>query len=365
MMNLSSGVTKLLGRLAIDPSLRQSHLARDLNVTRSAVNQLWKKLELEHNLKIHSNLDYKSIGFHPIYGWATTRSDNDALSKFLKWTENNKYTTRIVKSQMTSKMDSRVMFEALIPEGNDFKSFLETLERFRKKPYKLDITYDLSKHLANHFNFGYFDGRTWEFQTDFRFEASIDASKQYADILPVGQSRRQGFICRTSIHDRTIAAALESNFFSTSSDISNTLSRVGLDIPSERTLRRRINKFRATIAQPYISLGNIGLTRMIVISLEASEQSNEYKLLRSHAVTLPRVRVLSGSDSIVLILGLPAQTDLFRISNAIANVVGDPSEMCTFIAEQVGDRRWLENIVHKMTVRSRENKRQSKRIRSI
>lgn len=356
MTLLGSGVTKLLGRLSIDPSIRQSQLARDLKVTRSAVNQLWKKLEQEHNLRILSNLDYKSIGFHLIYGWVVTRSDHDSLSKFLKWVENNQYTVSVVKSQITSKMDSRVLFQALVPDGNEFRHYLDTLERFRKKPYTLDVTYDLTLNVANHFNFGYYNGTSWVFQTDFRFEASIDAAKQYADILPVGQSRRQGPLGRASVQDIALAAALESNYFSTSSELSNILYSVGADMPSERTLRRRINKFRTSIAQPYISLDNIGLTQMFVITLEASEQSDVFKLLRSQAVTLPKVRVLSGSDSIVLILSLPSQTDLFHISNAMANIVGSPSEMCTFIAQQVRDRRWLEHIVHKMTVRTRTKK---------
>ncbi|MCK5239338.1 MAG: hypothetical protein KAR33_07325 [Candidatus Thorarchaeota archaeon] len=357
MTSLGSGVTKLLGRLSIDPSIRQSQLARELSVTRSAVNQLWKKLEQECKLRILSNLDYKSIGFYLIYGWVATRTDNESLSKFTKWVDNNQYTISIAKSQITSKMDNRVFFEALVPEGNDFRSYLDTLERFRKKPYTLDVTYDLTLNVANHFNFGYFNGTSWAFQTDFRFEASIDAAKKYADILPVGQSRRQGPIQRASLQDITIAAALESNYFCTSSDLSNILSRVGLDKPSERTLRRRTTKFRTSIAQPYISLDNIGLTKMVVITLEASEQSDVTKLLRSQAVTLPKVRVLSGSDSIVLILGLPQQTELVHISNAMATIVGAPSEMCTFIAQQVRNRRWLENIVHKMTVRTRMKKK--------
>ncbi|MFX1484906.1 MAG: hypothetical protein ACFFCP_17145 [Promethearchaeota archaeon] len=357
MVSLGSGVTKLLGRMSIDPSIRQAQLAQELGVTRSAVNQIWKKLEQEYNLKIHSNLDYKSIGFHLIYGWVATRSDKDSLSKFERWVENNQYTTNILRSQLTSKMDSRVIFESLIPEGNEFRLYIDILERFRKKPYSLELTYDIASHVANHFNFGYFDGSNWTFQTDFRFEASIEAAKQYADILPTGQSRRQGVLQRASLQDIAVAAALESNYFCTSSELSNILNRVGLDMPSERTLRRRINKLRKSIAQPYLSLENIGLTRMIVITIDASEQSNISKLLRSQAVTLPKVRVLSGLDSIMLLLGLPETTDLIHISNAMAQIVKTPSEMCTFIAERVRDRRWLENIVHKMTVRAREKNR--------
>ncbi|MDF1538813.1 MAG: hypothetical protein P1Q69_07920 [Candidatus Thorarchaeota archaeon] len=356
MTSLESGITKLLGRLSIDPSIRQSAVAQELNVTRSAVNQLWKKLEIEHNLRILSNLDYKSIGFHHIYGWVSTRSDIDSITKFQHWIKNNQYIVRVLKSQLTSKMDNRVLFEALVPEGNDLRLFIDTLQRFRKKPYSLDVIYDFTTNVANHFNFGYFNGTSWAFQTDFRFEASIDAAKQYADILPVGQSRRQGPLGRASIQDVIIAATIESDYFSTSSHISNILYRVGLNLPSERTLRRRINKFRSTIAQPYISLDHIGLERIIGITIDASAQSNISKLMRSQAVTLPKVRVLTGSDTIVLILGLPPQTDLFHISNAMTHIVKAPSEMCTFIAEQVRDTRWLENIIHKMTVRRRDKK---------
>ncbi len=356
MASLGTGVAKLLGRLSINPATRQSQLAQDLNVTRSAVNQLWKKLEQENNLRILSNLDYKAIGFHLVYGWVATRTDKDTLSKFQKWIENHEYTISVARSKLTSFMDDRIIFESLVPEGNDVRSFLQTVERFRKKPYSLNVTYDFASNIANHFNFGYFDGSTWNFQTDFRLEAAIDAAKKYADILPVGQSKRQGTIRRVSLQDITIAAALESNYFVTSSELSNILSRVGLDVPSERTLRRRINKFRELTAQPYISLENIGLSRTFAVTLEASEQSNVSKLLRSQAVTMPKARVLSGSDSMLLVLNLPADTDLFYISNAMTHIVSSPTETCTFIAEQVRERRWLENIVHKMTVRVRSKK---------
>jgi DNA-binding Lrp family transcriptional regulator len=343
--------------MSIDPSIRQTQLASELGVTRSAVNQIWRKLEHDYNLRIVSNLDYKSIGFHLIYGWAVTRSDKDSLTKFETWVENNQYSTTILKSQITSKMDNRILFESLVPEGTEFRNYLGTLERFRKKPYSLELTYDTASHVANHFNFGHYDGFNWTFQADFRFEASIDAAKQYADILPVGQSRRQGSIQDASLQDIVIASALETNYFCTSSDLTNIMSRLGLDMPSERTLRRKISKLRTSIAQPYLSLDNIGLTRMIAITIEVSEQSNISKLLRSQAVTLPKVRVLSGLDSIVLLLDLPPTTDLFHISNAMTHLVKTPSEICTFIAEQGRDRRWLQNIVSGITSEARRKKK--------
>ncbi len=348
MKSLGSGATKLLGKLAINPSYRQAHLARELKVTRSAVNQLWKKLEQENNLRILSNLDYGAIGFQSIYGWASTEMNSQGLSSFERWIRNHSNSIYVLKSLMSSKMDNRLFFEVKAPVGKAFGQFIDTLERYRKKPYNLDITYDYSSAIAHHLNFGYYDGLSWNFESDFRFEASIDAARDYADILPIIHAKRQSSPKNTNLEEKVIAAVLESNYYCTSSDIILAFKRMGLRCPSERTLRRRLSELRASIAQPYLSIDRIGLTQKVIITLEESEESSIYKLLRSQSASFPKVRVVSGTNSIGLILDIPERTDWLHISNIISNIAGTHSRTCTFIARQVQERNWLENIVHNM-----------------
>ena len=61
MQELGVSELRLLGRLVINPSLRQVGLAKELQVSRSAVNQIWSNLARNNNLIIRGTLDYGKI----------------------------------------------------------------------------------------------------------------------------------------------------------------------------------------------------------------------------------------------------------------------------------------------------------------
>ncbi|MCK4565694.1 MAG: MarR family transcriptional regulator, partial [Candidatus Thorarchaeota archaeon] len=158
MRYLGPGELRVLGRLIIDPSLRQADLARELGVSRSAVNQIWNNLSHENNLRIRGNLDFGKIGLQMIFGWAVSSSPSDILIKFGRWLESSRLVTSIVLSKMSSTFDSRLYFEALLPGGNQASWFHSQIDRFRKKPYSLMIYASECSRISHHMNLGLFDG---------------------------------------------------------------------------------------------------------------------------------------------------------------------------------------------------------------
>ncbi len=345
MVDLGTGMIRLLNRLAIDPSLRQAHLAKSLNFSRSAVNQLWRKLETDHNFRVRSNLDYGRLGFHYLYGWGKLAGDRDAMTRFEEFLTRNPFTLSLSRSLMTSKMDRRVFFQALVPSRVHLGEYITSLERFKKRPYSLDISYDSALTLANQLNFGYYSDKGWAFESEYRFQASFAAAKSYASILPASQAIKQSSLSDCDAMQRLIAASLETDYFATSVQVREHSLKLGIPIQSERTLRRKIRSLRNTIAHPYLELDNIGLPQTVIITLEEPESADIYKLLQAQSSLFPQVRVLSGAQSLVLIIRIPVQTSWFHISTAMSHIVDSSSEICTFIAENPPVRRWLVDVI--------------------
>lgn len=346
MVNIGSGTIRVLSRLAIDPSIKQKQLAKSIGISRSAINQHWKNLHKDHNFRIQSNLDYGHLGFHLVYGWMVSAENSVSLNHFSNFLFRSPFTISIHKSLMSSKMDYRIFFQALVPTGGVIQTYLLDLGRFTKKPYSLDMSYSFATSIANHLNFGNFEGTSWSFESGFRFQASIDAAKNYASILPAGKSIYQSRPQKPDISRSLIASALEKNYHESASAVTNLFRKYDIDTPSERTLRRRLNHFRKSLALAYIELDRIGLAKHVIVTLKGTQKEDNYKLLQAQSITFPKVRVLSASDSIVLILQIPEHTDWFHISGAMANVLSSSTEMCTFIAEEIPFRRWLEDVVH-------------------
>ncbi len=163
MRAMNPSELRLLTRLAIDPSLRQAGLARNLHVTRSAVNQIWQNLEHENELKIRGNLDHGKVGLQMVFGWAIANEESDVLEKFHRWLKSSRLVTLALRSLISSTFNSLVYFEALAPLDSQYGWFQSQIDRFRKKPYALTIyTCDCSK-ISHHLNLGLFDGTNWDF----------------------------------------------------------------------------------------------------------------------------------------------------------------------------------------------------------
>ncbi len=81
VQSLKPSELKLLHRLAIEPSTYQAELAKELGISRSAVNQVWTRLERERRLCVCSNIDYGQLGYAQIFGWAKSDQTTNPISQ--------------------------------------------------------------------------------------------------------------------------------------------------------------------------------------------------------------------------------------------------------------------------------------------
>ncbi len=351
MRPLGAGALKLLRKLAIDPSLTQAELAKELDVTRSAVNQIWQKLSKEWNLSVRSSFDYGELGMRLVFGWATDREGSDILPKFSRWLTSSPLTVVMMRSVMSSMMDSRVYFEALLPQGQRGIWFLDQLERFKKNPYNLSLVFGFASNIANHLNLGLFDGRGWDMIDGFRFGATIDSAKGYADILPDVRTSKQSGPMNASPDDVIVASLIEQDFHATSRQLERKLSELGRPKASERTLRRRLSAVRKKRVVPYVSIENIGLSQRITISLQEAEEihdSSLSRLLRVQATTLPKARVVYSGNLTSMILDLPASVSWFALSQVLSESAGATSTICTFIADDSQVWNGLDSLLQSL-----------------
>ncbi|MFX1441497.1 MAG: hypothetical protein ACFFFD_14740 [Promethearchaeota archaeon] len=315
--------------------MRQVDLAETLDVTRSAVNQIWRKLEKGCNLRIRSTFDYGKLGLRVIFGWANDNEGSRNLAKLKRWLVSNPLTIFFAESELSSMMDKRIYFEALLPIDQRGMNYLNQLSRFQKRPYELSLVFDSAENMSNHMNLGLFDGRDWEVIDGFRFGIIIDSAKGYADILPDIRLSTQTDPVAATYEDLLVASSIEDDYHATSMGLASRYKELGLSPPSERTLRRRLSSMRRDHAIPYASIHNIGLTQRLVITLDnRGAVSNLSRILQAQATTLPQAKVMSCEALTALILDFPESAGLLAISKVLSELAGDTTEMCTFIAEQ-------------------------------
>ena len=360
--SLGRSELRLLNRLAIAPSMRQSSLARDLRVTRSAVSQLWKKLEQEYGLTIRGNIDYGQFGLRLLFGWAQTLSPSDVLTKFSRWLKSNSLVTRLTKSKMSSTLGEMVYFEAIVPLDDRYSWFHKQVDRFRKRPYSLQIEFGEALNVSHHLNLALFNGNTWSFSNDFRLLATIDAAKGYVDVLPSVGTVTQSKGTSSSIDDMIIASEIESNYYVSATDLAQRFLDLDLKPFAGRTLRRKISKMRESVALPYVSLTNIGLPQKLIVCIRTvSEESILSRVLHAQASTFPRAKVISSPTMTVLDLGAPSTVDWLTMTQILTNLAGNTSEICTFIADHNEIERRLESVVSTIISRMSSRDHDSRR----
>ncbi|TFH05968.1 MAG: hypothetical protein E4H14_11695 [Candidatus Thorarchaeota archaeon] len=354
MRYLGPGKLHLLGRLVINPSFRQASLARELDVSRSAVNQIWTNLSLENNLRIRGNLDFGKIGLQMIFGWASSSGESDILTKFSRWLESSRFVTNVATSTMTSTFDSRLYFEALLPASSQAGWFHSQIDRFRKKPYSLSIHTSECSRISHHLNLGLFDGSVWEFPDNFRIEASIGAARGYVDILPDERTIKQSPPIDISAEDLLTAAVLENDYFATATNLADYYSKLGFAPDSGRTFRRRLLTIRERLFHPYVEIDNIGLTQRLLICIrdDTYYESAFSRLLHAQAGTFPKARVVSGPSLTLLELEIPSSVKWLELSQVLSSLAGNASEICTFIADFTVRGTRLESVVSHMTSRT-------------
>jgi len=344
--SLGSGELTLLRRLAISPHLRPADIARDLGVTRSAISQTWNRLQEERNLNICSNINLGKIGLCLVFGWARDEVKSNTIYKFIGWLSSNPFVTSIQESLMTSSLDTIVCFEAILPIGSRFQWFISQLDRFTKRPYNLSIEHDVASTMASHINIGSFDGNTWEFSGGFKFEASIDAVKGFADILPIVRTINLSPPNEFDIETALIAAAMENNYLISSQDLDTWLKTRGIENISTRTLRRRLSYMREEVAVPYLSLDKIGLKQRVIACLnEQPMGGNISRLLHAQAITFPKTRIISGTHLTVMDIGLPETVDWLSLSASITQLAQPPSRLSTCLVSSDSIRKALESVI--------------------
>ena len=357
-MPLGRSELRLLNRLAIVPSMRQSALARELGVTRSAINQLWTKLVQNYGLAIRGSIDYGRLGLRFVFGWAEASSMSDVLKKFSRWLKSNTFVTRLTMSMMSSTLDEMVYFEAILPLDDRYSWFRKQIERFQKRPYNLSITFNEASSISHHLNLALFNGSKWSFSNDFRFLATMDAAKGYVDVLPSVGTVEQSKDFNLSVDDLITASAIESDYFVTATKLARIFETLEFEPAAGRTLRRKISHTRKKLALPYVDLMNLGLPQKLIVCIKTdSELSPLSRVLHAQASTFPKARVISGQSLTVLDLDTPRTVDWLTTTQILTNLAGNTSEICTFIADgnEVGKR--LESVVSSVTSRmpSREN----------
>ncbi len=341
---------RLLNRLAIDPSMRQSALAREIGVTRSAINQLWTKLDHEYGLTIRSNIDYGHLGLRQMFGWAQGSGTSDVLMKFSRWLNSNPLVTRLTTSMMSSTLGEMAYFEAIVPLGNRHSWFQKQIERFRKRPYSLTIEFSEALSSSNHMNLALFNGSTWSFSNDFRLLASIDAARGYVDVLPSIGTVDQSEGTSSSVTNLIVAAAIESNYHVTATELAQRFRDLELTPDAGRTLRRKIANMRKKRSLPYVDLTNIGLPQKIIVCIKTeAEKSVLSRVLHAQASTFPKARVISSPSLTILDLEAPRTVDWLTMSQILTNLAGNTSEICTFIAERNEIGKRLESVVSIIT----------------
>ena len=340
---LSPVELKLVRKLALHPHLRQADIAKEFKVSRSAINQVWKTLELKHSLRIKGQIDLGKYGLSLLFGWAEAKLGSKEISSFNRWLVSNKWTIAIFQSELSSSMDTKVYFEVVLPIGKNRSWFLSQISRFRKKPYELSIHIDQAERIGNYMNMGRFDGKNWTFDDSFKFGASIDAAQRYADVIPLTKAKYQSSPEITNLENLVIAVAFSEDYFVTAVKLKNHFNKAKLKPKSLRTLRRHIESLRPHIALPYLSLDNIGLSQNMSICINKNERLSQ--MLLAQASDYPQSRILTGNALTVMHTKFPPRIDWFKISSSLSALADNPTDICTFIANENVTRRGLESIV--------------------
>lgn len=337
---------RILRRLAINPSINQAGIAKQLGVTRSAVNQIWKRMQSERNLRVRSSLDYGGLGLRLIFGWARTSERLDSLTKFISWLTTQTSVTQLTKADLSSTVESVVYFEAVIKRTIETSRFEQQLARFQKRPYNLTIAIDDATHVGNHLNLGLYDGTSWAFRSDFQLAASMEMARSYVEILPetgtISQSTFDAYDHETAI----IAAFLEEDYHISSHDLSKKITELGVTPPSDRTLRRRMTQIKKRYTMPFLDIRKIGLTQHVFVCLVEDEQSTPIShMLRAYANIIPKVRSVSGSQLAVLEIELPETMDWFALTDTLSGVIQDSANLFAFLTRKSILRKGLEAVI--------------------
>ncbi len=336
----------MLRRLIISPWMRQADLSRELGVSRAAIRQIWRRFQSRNSLAVRGSVQYAQLGLHKMFGWAWDRGKSDTLDKFSRWLDMSPFVYLQLRSSMSSMLDNRVYFEALLPDDLRLSWFREQLGRFMKPPYNLHLEYDFAIGTEYHMNLGAFDGKRWHLQDAFRFGTSMDATLQYLDILPVTDIPVPQIAQNVSTEKLVIASCLEREYYCSSSDVERQFVALNLKPPSQRTLRRRINSIRTELASPFVEIDNLDLDQRILVCVSGThERPRVMKLLMVQARAFPNVCIAWGTRLAVLDIFMPSEVEWVPVSSAFVQLSNHEAVVCTLLCESKERRKALEQVI--------------------
>ncbi len=349
-MNLEPADLKILRKLAIDPSMRQVDIATGLGVTRSSVNQVWRKLTKSHGFRVRSIIDYGQVDMTLLFGWAQIPSTSKALASFRGWLESSAFLSDTTYSLLSSTTYATVYFEAVLPRGERTIWFTNQLERLCSTLHGMTIVHGTAAEVSHHLNLGLFDGSRWDFDEGFRFQASTGVARGYADVLPVTNTLKQSESGSGSIVDTALLSVVQLDYHASARQAAASLRRLGLGRLSERTLRRHLERIRNEWAKPYIELDNIGLAQRVLVCVENNpNEQNLSRVLHVQAGALPMARVVSGPRLSLLDLKLPISSNWVALSSSLERMIGHSAQAIIFIAQESMTRKALENLLSSQT----------------
>ena len=82
------------------------------------------------------------------------------------------------------------------------------------------------------------------------------------------------------------------------------------------------------------------------------QESAFSRVLHAQAGTFPKARVVSGQSLTLLELEIPNNVEWLALSQALASLAGNASEICTFIADLSEKDTRLESVVSSMISRT-------------
>ncbi len=347
----------------MNPQLRPAEYARALGITRSAVHQIIRYLEINHDFRIRGHCQYDRLGLVVVFGWAESKSMTTALSNFGEWLSVHPSVYSISKSILSSNGDFRVYFEALfrlqssppldrisdasLSQEPAVSRFIEQLRRFEKKPYSLAINYSLMESESNHLNLAMFDGKSWTVEPAFRLRAILDAVSQYADILPSPPKQQRSLPGRpVTINDFVILSGLIINYHISAPAVHGLFKTLRIDPPSIRTIRRRLSAFRGDVISPYVQLRNVGLSRRFIVTIyDSSQDRTVQRIFHAQAEMFPQCRVVSGKNTTVLDIRLPSHITVPHFSSVLSALAHRTFEICIFETQDSPRGKALEEVL--------------------
>ncbi|MEM4736029.1 MAG: hypothetical protein QXS20_09970 [Candidatus Thorarchaeota archaeon] len=299
---------------------------------------------MEKGLRVRAVANYGRLGLVLLFGWAASYDRDDDLAEFRSWVESTPFASCVFSSIMTSSLDEKLYFEALVPIYAT--QFWSKLDKFAGSQDGLSIEYDIAKTLHWSLNMGICNGHSWEIPDVFTLLASIETVSSYVEVLPGPNPMDLSRIGHASPEQLLLGLCIERTYRMTATEAQRVFEEFEVRPPSLRTLRRRLSAFRATASLPYVEIDNIGLTqRVIILVAEQPNRKRASLVLHAESGHFPSTLTISGDRLTALELGLPENFRLSALNTLMAETIGNSADVSVLAIPDGVKRKGLEQVV--------------------